>query len=42
MKLPEDDWFVKTDSFLIGDFIFMEYWLDGKETIKCQFNQSFL
>ena len=23
MKLPEDDWLVKTNSFLIGDLIFM-------------------
>ena len=22
-KLPEDDWLVKTNNFLIGDFIFM-------------------
>ena len=23
VKLPEDDWLVKSNSFLIGDFIFM-------------------
>ena len=44
MKIQEDAWLVKTNSFLIDDLIFMLNTdrLDGKETIKCQFNQSFL
>ena len=33
MKIPEDDWFVKTNSFLIGDLIFMAStdWMTKKQ-----------
>ena len=35
MKLPEDDWLVKTNSFLIGGFMFM---LDTDWIAKKQLN----
>ena len=43
MKLPEDNWLVKTNSFLIGEFIFVlnADWMAKKQLIRCQFNQSF-
>ena len=42
IKLPENDWLVKTNNFLIGDFMFLLKLIGCKKTISCQFNQSFL
>ena len=43
MKLPEHDWLVKTNSFLIGDFIFMlnADWMAKKQLDVNPFNHFY-
>ena len=43
MKLPEDNWLVKTNRFLIGDFIFMLNvdWMAKKQLDVSSINHFF-